>query len=252
MLCLSGGLIIVYHHIYHQHWEIHIFPFLNYIFCHFVSPNLMCSSLYCIYNIKSIKTLKTILLDLQSSENLWKFFKWLWQEDRLQTLLSVSPTLGAKFWAQNGHAWLWVEEAKPWVWGPWVIFTILCVCGLCVICTVLSSRLLVGSPWSGTPNNRKGDVYKCEIAGPGSNCEKLNLQSKTAFLPFQTFSRVTPERICMLLSCCVKFLWHSPPVKEALTFIIWLDSLCLWVISKLWSGVWCILPSSQRYIQNNP
>ncbi|XP_048114206.1 integrin alpha-2-like [Alosa alosa] len=41
----------------------------------------------------------------------------------------------------------------------------------------LGKWLLVGSPWSGTPDNKKGDIYKCEIAGPGSNCERLNLQN---------------------------------------------------------------------------
>ncbi|XP_062410862.1 integrin alpha-2-like [Sardina pilchardus] len=40
----------------------------------------------------------------------------------------------------------------------------------------LGKWLLVGSPWSGTPDNRKGDIYKCDITGPGSNCERLNLQ----------------------------------------------------------------------------
>ncbi|XP_030623767.1 LOW QUALITY PROTEIN: integrin alpha-2 [Chanos chanos] len=37
--------------------------------------------------------------------------------------------------------------------------------------------LLVGAPWSGYKQNRKGDVYKCEIMGPGSSCERLNLQN---------------------------------------------------------------------------
>ncbi|KAL6472746.1 hypothetical protein MHYP_G00189340 [Metynnis hypsauchen] len=37
--------------------------------------------------------------------------------------------------------------------------------------------LLVGSPWAGYTQNRKGDVYKCEIKSPGSTCEKLNLQN---------------------------------------------------------------------------
>ena len=59
------------------------------------------------------------------------------------------------------------------------------LCGVymsvCVVeCMVLSSRLLVGSPWSGSPDNRKGDIYKCDITGPGSSCERLNLQSKMA------------------------------------------------------------------------
>lgn len=40
------------------------------------------------------------------------------------------------------------------------------------------SRLLVGSPWSGFPENRMGDVYKCPIDPSTTTCEKLNLQSK--------------------------------------------------------------------------
>ncbi|XP_067254290.1 integrin alpha-2 [Chanodichthys erythropterus] len=35
--------------------------------------------------------------------------------------------------------------------------------------------LLVGSPWSGYPQNRKGDFYKCDT-GPKNICQKLNLQ----------------------------------------------------------------------------
>ncbi|KAM9455559.1 integrin alpha-2 [Clarias gariepinus] len=40
--------------------------------------------------------------------------------------------------------------------------------------------LLVGAPWKGydqKPQNRKGDVYKCAIAGPTTTCEKLSLQN---------------------------------------------------------------------------
>ncbi|KAJ8261292.1 hypothetical protein COCON_G00170150 [Conger conger] len=37
--------------------------------------------------------------------------------------------------------------------------------------------LLVGAPWSGYPQNRKGDVYKCEIPGHITTCAKLNLQN---------------------------------------------------------------------------
>ena len=40
------------------------------------------------------------------------------------------------------------------------------------------SRLLVGSPWSGFPKNRMGDVYKCPVDLSTTTCEKLNLQSK--------------------------------------------------------------------------
>uniref|UniRef100_A0A673MYQ0 Integrin alpha-2-like n=1 Tax=Sinocyclocheilus rhinocerous TaxID=307959 RepID=A0A673MYQ0_9TELE len=38
--------------------------------------------------------------------------------------------------------------------------------------------LLVGSPWKGYPQNRKGEIYKCEINNPGASCQSLNLQSK--------------------------------------------------------------------------
>ncbi|KAB5543819.1 hypothetical protein PHYPO_G00084050 [Pangasianodon hypophthalmus] len=37
--------------------------------------------------------------------------------------------------------------------------------------------LLVGAPWKGYSQNRKGDVYKCAIAGPTTTCDKLNLQN---------------------------------------------------------------------------
>ncbi|XP_057645886.1 integrin alpha-2 [Chionomys nivalis] len=40
--------------------------------------------------------------------------------------------------------------------------------------------LLVGSPWSGFPANRMGDVYKCPVDVPTDACEKLNLQSSTS------------------------------------------------------------------------
>ncbi|KAM6984667.1 integrin alpha-2 [Aplochiton taeniatus] len=40
--------------------------------------------------------------------------------------------------------------------------------------------LLVGSPWSGYIPNRKGDVYKCEIQGPSSDCQRLNLQESVS------------------------------------------------------------------------
>ncbi|KAB1281032.1 Integrin alpha-2, partial [Camelus dromedarius] len=42
------------------------------------------------------------------------------------------------------------------------------------------SRLLVGSPWSGFPENRMGDVYKCPVDLSTATCEKLNLQSSTS------------------------------------------------------------------------
>ncbi|KAG5841151.1 hypothetical protein ANANG_G00196530 [Anguilla anguilla] len=37
--------------------------------------------------------------------------------------------------------------------------------------------LLVGSPRSGFPQNQKGDVYRCQISGTKTNCDKLNLQN---------------------------------------------------------------------------
>ncbi|KAM5259735.1 integrin alpha-2 isoform 1-T2 [Hipposideros larvatus] len=40
--------------------------------------------------------------------------------------------------------------------------------------------LLVGSPWSGFPENRMGDVYKCPVDPSTATCEKLNLQTSTS------------------------------------------------------------------------
>ncbi|XP_012577229.1 PREDICTED: integrin alpha-2 [Condylura cristata] len=40
--------------------------------------------------------------------------------------------------------------------------------------------LLVGSPWSGFPENRMGDVYKCPINPSTGTCEKLNLETSTS------------------------------------------------------------------------
>ncbi|KAM8819449.1 integrin alpha-2 [Rhynchonycteris naso] len=40
--------------------------------------------------------------------------------------------------------------------------------------------LLVGSPWSGFPENRMGDVYKCPVNLPTTTCEKLNLQTSVS------------------------------------------------------------------------
>ncbi|XP_067289471.1 integrin alpha-2 [Pseudorasbora parva] len=37
--------------------------------------------------------------------------------------------------------------------------------------------LLVGSPWSGYPQDRKGDLYKCDTGAPRTTCQKLNLQN---------------------------------------------------------------------------
>uniref|UniRef100_A0A673X1P5 Integrin alpha-2-like n=1 Tax=Salmo trutta TaxID=8032 RepID=A0A673X1P5_SALTR len=36
--------------------------------------------------------------------------------------------------------------------------------------------LLVGAPWSGFTDNRKGDVYKCPVSGSKTSCDKLNIQ----------------------------------------------------------------------------
>uniref|UniRef100_A0A4W4FSA9 VWFA domain-containing protein n=1 Tax=Electrophorus electricus TaxID=8005 RepID=A0A4W4FSA9_ELEEL len=39
--------------------------------------------------------------------------------------------------------------------------------------------MLVGAPWDGSPNNRKGDVYKCIVGDEvNSNCSKVNLGKK--------------------------------------------------------------------------
>ncbi|NXT49248.1 ITA2 protein, partial [Pluvianellus socialis] len=37
--------------------------------------------------------------------------------------------------------------------------------------------LLVGSPWSGYPANRTGDIYACPVGASKPTCEKLNLQA---------------------------------------------------------------------------
>ncbi|XP_065146398.1 integrin alpha-2 isoform X1 [Paramisgurnus dabryanus] len=37
--------------------------------------------------------------------------------------------------------------------------------------------LLVGSPWKGYTQNRKGDIYKCDLSNPGTSCQTLNLQN---------------------------------------------------------------------------
>ncbi|XP_026863978.2 integrin alpha-2 [Electrophorus electricus] len=48
--------------------------------------------------------------------------------------------------------------------------------------------LLVGSPWSGYPQNRKGNIYKCEILGPQATCDKLNLQNSVNILDVQNIN----------------------------------------------------------------
>ncbi|XP_022349189.1 integrin alpha-2 [Enhydra lutris kenyoni] len=40
--------------------------------------------------------------------------------------------------------------------------------------------LLVGSPWSGFPENRMGDVYKCPVDLSTATCKKLNLETSTS------------------------------------------------------------------------
>uniref|UniRef100_A0A8C3BS98 Integrin subunit alpha 2 n=1 Tax=Cairina moschata TaxID=8855 RepID=A0A8C3BS98_CAIMO len=37
--------------------------------------------------------------------------------------------------------------------------------------------LLVGSPWSGYPANRTGDIYACPVGTPKTTCNKLNLEA---------------------------------------------------------------------------
>lgn len=40
-------------------------------------------------------------------------------------------------------------------------------------------RMLVGAPWDGPPDNRKGDVYKCIVGEEKkSNCSKVHLGEK--------------------------------------------------------------------------
>ncbi|KAM8960865.1 integrin alpha-2 [Pelodytes ibericus] len=39
--------------------------------------------------------------------------------------------------------------------------------------------LLVSSPWSGYPNNRMGDIYKCRVNPQASGCDKMNLARAT-------------------------------------------------------------------------
>ncbi len=41
----------------------------------------------------------------------------------------------------------------------------------------------MGSPWSGYPENRKGDLYKCDIsASRGATCQKLNFAGTFIFI----------------------------------------------------------------------
>lgn len=43
---------------------------------------------------------------------------------------------------------------------------------------VVVCRLLVSAPWSGYDQNKKGDVYKCQLTGSRNSCDRLNLQGK--------------------------------------------------------------------------
>lgn len=43
---------------------------------------------------------------------------------------------------------------------------------------VVVCRLLVSAPWSGYNQNKKGDVYKCQVTGSRNSCARLNLQGK--------------------------------------------------------------------------
>ncbi|XP_043106107.1 integrin alpha-2 isoform X2 [Puntigrus tetrazona] len=42
------------------------------------------------------------------------------------------------------------------------------------------SVLLVGSPWKGFPQNRKGEIYTCDVISPGASCSPLNLQNSVS------------------------------------------------------------------------
>ncbi|XP_061885642.1 integrin alpha-10 isoform X1 [Entelurus aequoreus] len=74
--------------------------------------------------------------------------------------------------------------------------------------------MLVGAPWDGPPNNRKGDVYRCTVGQEiHSNCSKMNL-GETAF---QNISKnlkdshlgmtLTPDSPDGLLACAP--LWSQ-------------------------------------------
>ncbi|TNN49982.1 Homer 1 [Liparis tanakae] len=43
-------------------------------------------------------------------------------------------------------------------------------------------RLLVSAPWSGFSQNRKGNVYKCQVSGSRNSCDKLDLQD-SVYIP---------------------------------------------------------------------
>nr|XP_020449586.1 integrin alpha-2 [Monopterus albus] len=49
--------------------------------------------------------------------------------------------------------------------------------------------LLVGAPWSGYSQNRKGDVYKCPVSGSRNTCDKLNLQGSVSIPNVNTLDK---------------------------------------------------------------
>lgn len=68
-------------------------------------------------------------------------------------------------------------------------------------------RMLVGAPWDGPPNNRKGDVYRCIVGGEkNSNCSKVNLGERNKYL-----NQTLTTRFGYMLAC---FLLHLTQVKQ--------------------------------------
>ncbi|XP_030594293.1 integrin alpha-2 [Archocentrus centrarchus] len=68
--------------------------------------------------------------------------------------------------------------------------------------------LLVGAPWSGYSQNRKGNIYKCPITGSQNSCDKLNLQNSVSIPDVKnvnnnmslglTLTRMTDEKGLMM------------------------------------------------------
>lgn len=68
-------------------------------------------------------------------------------------------------------------------------------------CFCLSHRMLVGAPWDGPPNNRKGDVYKCMVGEQlNSNCSKVNLGEKMTNQTIHICIMRNMMRICMYMN----------------------------------------------------
>uniref|UniRef100_A0AAY5F609 VWFA domain-containing protein n=1 Tax=Electrophorus electricus TaxID=8005 RepID=A0AAY5F609_ELEEL len=72
--------------------------------------------------------------------------------------------------------------------------------------------MLVGAPWDGSPNNRKGDVYKCIVGDEvNSNCSKVNLGKKVTENKKKTNSHLgmtlTPDDPNGFLACAP--LWSQ-------------------------------------------